>query len=248
MTLLPAALVQQSSPDAVLFPVSGVKTRLLVLNLCLAFLPAWAAAQGPSTPEPNSRARLPMNRGTRSVGIWGGFSFESPGGDFLGQVTGREFLITGMRVGWIAASTSRFAVEYTFDLIPAAIVTDNPQSTRSLPDGEGNEIKLITGYGPVYGFGVSPIGCRMHAKIADHVRLFGGGGGGFLVFLGEVPLPDSGHLNFTFEFGGGLDWMLEDGTILSAGYKFHHLSNGGTEPVNPGLDASIYYLGLSWMK
>ncbi len=29
----------------------------------------------------------------------------------------------------------------------------------------------------------------------------------------------------------------------AVGYKFHHLSNGGTGTFNPGLDANVFYLG-----
>jgi hypothetical protein len=36
--------------------------------------------------------------------------------------------------------------------------------------------------------------------------------------------------------------------LISLGYKFLHISNGFTSPVNPGVDNNVFYAGFSFLK
>ena len=65
------------------------------------------------------------------------------------------------------------------------------------------------------------------------------------MFTRDVPVPNSRQLNLTFDFGAGVTIFLNQDTAISGGYKFHHLSNAYSAPQNPGLDANIFYIGIS---
>ena len=61
------------------------------------------------------------------------------------------------------------------------------------------------------------------------------------------PLPFNGtHFNFRPQLGLGVTWFLNDQTLLLAGARWLHISNGGKngEAKNPGYDSAMIYLGL----
>jgi hypothetical protein len=47
-----------------------------------------------------------------------------------------------------------------------------------------------------------------------------------------------------FDYGAGVDVVLRNGRAATIGYRFHHISNAGSGPSNPGLDANIVYVGF----
>ena len=51
---------------------------------------------------------------------------------------------------------------------------------------------------------------------------------------------------FTVQGGIGLLFFVSERAAVSAGYRFHHLSNGNLCSGNPGLDSSMAVLGLSY--
>lgn len=50
---------------------------------------------------------------------------------------------------------------------------------------------------------------------------------------------------FIFQAGVGTLLFVSEHTAVTAGYRFHHLSNGNLCSGNPGLDSSLFVLGLS---
>ncbi|MBI2467313.1 MAG: acyloxyacyl hydrolase [Candidatus Rokubacteria bacterium] len=50
---------------------------------------------------------------------------------------------------------------------------------------------------------------------------------------------------FTLQAGIGLLFFVSERTAITAGYRFHHLSNGNVCSGNPGLDSSLFVLGVS---
>ncbi len=183
-------------------------------------------------------------------GVWGGVSFDSPAGSFLGTIPDRKFVIGGLRYGRILAVGRGLALEYTVDVIPVAIVTDNPKvvdTPFTLPDGSvvlGTEIRRE----PVYGFGASPIGFQVHFGKKNRVKPFASGSAGFLYFSRQTPVPDSQKFNYSFDFGGGVEFFTRSRRAFVVGYKLHHLSNANQGRFNPGLDANIFYGGFSIFK
>jgi lipid A 3-O-deacylase len=53
-------------------------------------------------------------------------------------------------------------------------------------------------------------------------------------------------LNFVLEAGVGLSYFLTDDLALTAGYRFQHVSNGGTSDPNIGFESDTGTLGVSY--
>jgi len=77
------------------------------------------------------------------------------------------------------------------------------------------------------------------------VQPFANGTAGFLYFSKDVPQPGAAQFNFTFDFGGGVDFVKNSGRTISVGYKYQHISNGDRSPINPGVDVQMIYVGYS---
>jgi lipid A 3-O-deacylase len=71
-------------------------------------------------------------------------------------------------------------------------------------------------------------------------------GGPFWTDLaGKIP-EESGQFNFVLSAGFGVSYFLTDQAALNIGYRFQHISNGGTQYPNIGLNASLPYGGFSF--
>jgi hypothetical protein len=88
----------------------------------------------------------------------------------------------------------------------------------------------------------------MNVSISRRLGIVLGGTGGFLAFSKPVPFANARKLNATLDVGIGLEMAVGRRWRAIGGYKFHHLSNAGTGDFNPGLNASLWYLGTltSW--
>jgi opacity protein-like surface antigen len=65
-----------------------------------------------------------------------------------------------------------------------------------------------------------------------------------LYFGAAVPDERGRRLNFAVGIGAGLQVLLLSGLSVTAGYRYHHLSNGFRGSINPGLDANLLFLGV----
>ena len=68
--------------------------------------------------------------------------------------------------------------------------------------------------------------------------------GGILYFTEQVPLPGSSQFNFSFHFGGGLDFYRHNAHFLTLAYRFHHISNADSGHFNPGIDSNLIYVAV----
>jgi hypothetical protein len=181
------------------------------------------------------------------VGAWLGLSLHSPVGEHLGITPDREFMVLGLRYSRRLISLGPVSLHFQPEIIPAAVITNNPEY-ESEEVGSGDEtfvLRTITGYGPVYGAGIAPVALELRVRMHRRFDLVGGGSIGGLVFTRNVPVPDARALNVTFDAGGGIRLALDERRRVIAGYRFHHLSNGWTARQNPGLDAQLFYAGCT---
>ncbi len=74
-----------------------------------------------------------------------------------------------------------------------------------------------------------------------------GGGFGWMDSKGyEIPGGQGQDFNLTWFIHSGVNWQIAPRLALSLGARFQHISNGGMDDVNPGIDALGPTLGLSW--
>ncbi|MCK5558727.1 MAG: hypothetical protein KAJ01_10125, partial [Candidatus Hydrogenedentes bacterium] len=67
-----------------------------------------------------------------AMGMWGGMSYDSPTDMLLGATPGRDFHEVAFRITWRLVDVNRARVDYTLDLIPAAVLTRNPTASLSV--------------------------------------------------------------------------------------------------------------------
>ncbi|MGC1782179.1 MAG: acyloxyacyl hydrolase [Acidobacteriaceae bacterium] len=93
-----------------------------------------------------------------------------------------------------------------------------------------------------YTGGVSPFGFQFngfkHRRIQPEAMV----NGGLLVATRDIPIPQSSYFNFTFQFGGGLEWYRSAGQSLLLEYRVQHFSNKDLGTYNPGTDSGLWKL------
>jgi hypothetical protein len=70
-------------------------------------------------------------------------------------------------------------------------------------------------------------------------------GAGILYASREV-LPGETRLNFSLLVGIGVDIDISKKLQLAPEYRFHHVSNANTGPINPGINTHTLVLGLTF--
>lgn len=186
-----------------------------------------------------------LERGDNEFGVWGGGSFDSP--TVIGTSEDRKFGILGVRYGRVLAANEKLAFQYTVDAIPLAVLsqpTFNVIQSPTDPNASTVERRRQT----TYGAGLSPIGFKLNFRNSKRVQPFADTSGGFIYFTEQVPVVGASQFNFAFDFGGGVRIFTKAKRAVTVGYKFHHLSSGGTSNINPGIDANIFYAGFSVFK
>jgi hypothetical protein len=180
-----------------------------------------------------------------------GFSWYSPAGASLGNVAHRRVYLTGLRKEAVFAAAGPFALAYAVELVPLAVV----ERTGANSERCWRNANLVTftcryDYSArvSVGAGATPLGLKWYLKRGGLTRVYAAAGAGGLIFSSHVPVHRSRRANFTFEYGAGLEVLEARGAGLTVGYKFHHISNGGTTRLNPGLDANVLYVGLVHRK
>jgi len=217
---------------------AGVATAILAAILAL---PSTAAAQTTSdTPPPIER--------TWEIAPYVGVARHSPAGRHLGQEPGRNHVFLGVHVTAALLRARGFTLAFAPEIVPLLLVSDNPKyHVVPVPDTTGIffDERVIDSVGTVAGFGGSPIGFEGRLHAGPRLRLYIATAAGFLVFTRATPDPYARKFNYSFEFGGGLDWRADDTWILRVGYKFHHFSNGNSALSNPGVDGEVVMIGLA---
>lgn len=163
------------------------------------------------------------------------FAGYSPGSSTLiGTAQDRQFALAGFSYGYRCWTPGSVSVYYNAVLMPAAIMRV-PQSRA--------------GAHAVYGFAVAPLGFTVEFG-RRRVHPFFETMGGIIASTEPIPInaPNATGLNFMFDIGGGIRWLIGQRRALNFGYRFLHISNAGTTSFNPGVDNNVIYVGFSFLR
>lgn len=213
-----------------------VRRYLIVMCISVAVLTIVSAlfivtpVKGAELSAAAAQPSYTLENGMNEFGIWAGGSPDSS--DFIGKTRDRSLVLVGLRYGRVLRAWESVSLQYTFDILPAAFVFES-NGTRS-------------GDSTIYGAGLSPLGFKLNFGQQSWIKPFVAASVGFLYFEDEVPVPRSSRLNFTPELGFGAQFFLAPKRAVTFGYKFHHISNGGIERRNPGMDSHVIYAGFSF--
>jgi hypothetical protein len=176
-----------------------------------------------------------MERAANEYGVWGGGSFSSP--TVIGTTERVRLGLVAFRYARVLARGENMALKYTLDAVPVAAMSF--PSFETTAGGVREVRKTIT------GAGLSPVGFQVNFRRRERVQPFAQVSGGFLYFGERVPTSGGAQFNFTGDFGGGVQWKTGARRAWTAGYRYHHISNGYRADVNPGFDSNLFYVGFS---
>ena len=212
------------------------KFAILLAALCMSA--AIVSAQSlPNKPEP-----LLYHSGDNEFGAWAGFSPDSP--TVIGVTTDRKLFLAGVNWSRVILAGRTVAWKYVLDVIPVAVITQ-PAEGSAPPFVPAPVTKPARS---IYGIGLNPLGMQFNFLNTKKVQPFADIHGGFLYFREQVPVLGSQQFNFTASWGGGIQWAAWEKRSITFGYRFHHLSNNEGALRNPGSDANLFYVGLSWRR
>ncbi len=97
-----------------------------------------------------------------------------------------------------------------------------------------------------YSQGASPIGVRVSFRTQKPWQFTLASRGGYMFSTRPIPSDQAGSFNFTFEFGGGLEYFRDHGRSMRLEYVVQHYSNYYTAPENPGVDSGIFKLSYAF--
>lgn len=157
----------------------------------------------------------------------------------IGTTTDRRFFIAGFGYSYRCWVWSSVSISYTGELMPAAILF---QPAQYLPQFSASHA--------VYGFGITPLGFTVDFGRSHQAYPFIETDEGIIASSEPIPIdvPGATGLNFLIDLGGGIRIKLGEHHAMSLGYKFLHISNAFTSPVNPGVDNNVFFAGFSILK
>lgn len=97
-----------------------------------------------------------------------------------------------------------------------------------------------------YGAGISPVGVRLLWRRNKPFKPYLFGKGGILYFADRALSPKASHLNFSAQFGGGVEERLSRRIDLRFGVGDFHFSNGDIVARNPGIDFMTFSAALGY--
>lgn len=99
-----------------------------------------------------------------------------------------------------------------------------------------------------FGQEFAPIGFKYAMRTSHPLQPFILGSLGYMYTSRPVPVADAESFNFVFDFGGGIEMFRSRTKKRSVALEvlFHHFSNRGTAPENPGTDNLMYRLSCSF--
>jgi hypothetical protein len=180
-----------------------------------------------------------FERSVTELGFWGGGSVGGP--TLIGTTEETRLGLFAFRYARVLSRGYNLAFKYTLDVpfaqlsYPLTRVVATPSAGSAIL----RERKNIT------GAGLSPIGFQVNFRRRAHVQPFVQASGGFLYFGDPVPDSDGARLNFTTDFGGGVEWKKGARRAWTFGYRYHHVSNRYRVGLNPGFDSNLFYAGFS---
>jgi hypothetical protein len=181
-----------------------------------------------------------LEKAANEFGVWGGGSFSSP--TLIGTTEGTRLGLLAFRYARVVTRGDNLALKYTLDVpfavlsFPATDIVASPSAPGFVVRGERHNIT---------GAGLSPVGFQLNFRRRERVQPFAQGSGGFIYFGERVPTTSGAQFNFTADFGGGVQWKTAARRAWTAGYRYHHVSNGYRADINPGFDSNLFYVGFS---
>jgi lipid A 3-O-deacylase len=167
-----------------------------------------------------------LQKGSWNFGIWTG------GGSSISRTSkGTQLWLTGGRFGKVLTTERghgafRGQLEYALEAIPSFLIFQD--ST-------------------VYGFDVTPLLFRWNFTGAKKLVPYFELGAGMLITTDDVPARTF-PVNFTPQAGLGFHVFTKPKQAFTFTFKYMHISNGGLDHPNPGINSLQMMIGYQWSR
>jgi hypothetical protein len=206
--------------------------------IAAALVVALTAPQAASAQADTSAWITPASFGER-FGVLLGISTGNP--RIVSGIKRRPVNLVAVRGSWLITGSHDNGLEYVAEVVPVFVTKTNPTNVEGTVTTTGTQLATL---GTTFGAGFMPVGIRALLGVSRDVRFTVESGGGLLLFTHPAPVEASRKVNFMAVAGAGLEVDLGQGASVMGGYRFLHYSNARSANLNPGVDNSIFYLGL----
>ena len=205
----------------------------------------------PNASEKTKKYRQQTESGDREWGFYGGsFTFHK---DLKGESQKAPVFLVGVRYAWTTKNTSSNRFRYYIDFVPLHIVNYRQQRVVQTSP---TTTQTISERKTAFGAGFSPIGIQFNWRNDKKVQPFIAGGLGMVFFNRKFPdqrTPTDQRrignwFQITADFGFGVEIRNSEKKSFFIGYKYHHMSNGYSAPLNVGYNTNMVYAGMYFMK
>jgi Lipid A 3-O-deacylase (PagL) len=202
--------------------------KQFAILILLSSAPAWAAFCSPDSSPSEPRHDFQFFAGYSPVSA-----------TLIGTTTDRRFFLAGFGYSYRCWVWPGVSIAYSGEIMPAAVLFE-----------PGQYLPQFVPAHAVYGFAVTPLGFTADFGRRHGVYPFLQTNEGIIASSEPIPInvPGATGLNFLIDVGGGVRIKIGQRQAISLGYKFLHISNGFTSPVNPGVDNNVFYAGFSILK
>jgi lipid A 3-O-deacylase len=164
--------------------------------------------------------------GSWNIGVWTG-----GGSGVTGTTTDTTLWLTGARLGKVltgelGSGIFRGRLEYAVEAIPAFLVFQD--ST-------------------VYGFDLTPVLLKWNFTSTHRWIPYFETGAGMLFTTDDVP-EKTFPFNFTPQAGFGFHILTGRRQAFTLAFKYMHISNGGLDRPNPGINSIQVLVGYHWFR
>lgn len=205
-----------------------------------------------------SDARAPENGGeykkqnkgsNREFGIFAGsFTVHK---DLKGESQKAPVVLFGLRYAWTTKNNPSHRLRYYIDFDPLIIVNYRErQLVQATPPVTVGDRRTV------FGVGFTPLGLQFNWRNSRKYQPYIAGGFGIALFNRKFPdnrsalQPDKigNFFQLMPEFGAGVEIRKSETRSYFIGYKYHHLSNGYTTPLNVGFNTNMVYAGMYFQR
>lgn len=236
-------------------PASAISLFLIIVVSALSVSGQDAAGkQKNNLTDENAGATVQTSAAADSkneFSVQGGFAPDIPRA--FGGARGSKFGFAAFRYSRHLIGSENVALKYTIDVIPVAVINyDQLQVVQTAPATFTTQRRNTS----VYGLGLTPVGFQLNFRRRNKVQPFLTASAGLIRFAKTIPDDRSAvfpnrfgrQFNYTLAGGGGVEFLTDGGKSITAGFKFHHISNASTGNINPGFDQSLFYVGYTFKK
>ncbi|MGI8542113.1 MAG: acyloxyacyl hydrolase [Aridibacter sp.] len=206
-----------------------------------------ASPDYPIEPKMSYKYQEKNKPSNREWGVYAGsFTFHK---DLRGESQKAPVVLFGLRYAWTTKNNPKHRLRYYMDFNPLIII--NYRNRRPIQTSP-TETTIVGERETAVGIGFTPVGLQFNWRNSRKIQPYIAGGFGFAVFNKKFPdnrsplQPDKIGNRFQLmpEFGAGIEYRKSETRSYFFGYKYHHMSNGYTAPLNVGYNTNMVYVGM----